>query len=168
MYTSTYICIHIHTYVRRCVAANAHSKPLLLPSSTFPINQGCTSQTIPTARPTWLDSLLPPAQHGESPCHMRRAFLTPKDSTGQESRILRKSATRVFVLLRHSAPPFADHAHHSTNVTWHHLFHVVPQSIFLCPPQTFRPIVRRSLSCHMSTCGATETSSTSMSPAGGG
>ena len=54
MYTSTYICIHIHTYVRRCVAANAHSKPLLLPSSTFPINQGCTSQTIPTARPTWL------------------------------------------------------------------------------------------------------------------
>ena len=113
-------------------------------------------------------SLLPPAQHGESPCHMRRAFLTPKDSTGQESRILRKSAPRVFVLLGHSAPPFADHAHHSTNVTWHHLFHVVPQSICLCPPQTFRPIVRRSLSCHMSTCGATETSSTSMSPAGGG
>ena len=54
IYVYIHIYLHIHIYVRRCVAANAHSKPLLLPSSTFPINQGCTSQTIPTARPTWL------------------------------------------------------------------------------------------------------------------
>ena len=36
-------------------------------------------------------SLLPPAQQGESPCHMRRAFLTVKAPAGQESKILRKS-----------------------------------------------------------------------------
>ena len=37
MYKYIYIDIYTEIYVRMCVAANVLSKPLLLPSSTFPI-----------------------------------------------------------------------------------------------------------------------------------